>query len=896
MHIIIVAITLFVVWAFFGLRTIHAETLNFGNTLTGIFPGIDTNYSSIYFQYGGNSQVGMLFWTDSDTISPSEPITISGWTQTIRCSTKLNGLYYSNARGQSIWPLDTWNQQKLISGGYTDYLALQTTWWLYTNCVASGTFSINNNAIFGQIDHTISGTQYHIIAGMDYNFSTNTISGATFMNNFLMNNGGSVTGFIYDNYGGIGFVGGTGNGCTTNCSRISGSVCSGFSISTPITYGNNSTINCRWSNPAGYMIQIFTIGGWTQIYVSSTGNTRNTGSSLPAGTYNVSCTAAEGWSCGSWYVLTVNNAIVWSGNSCGLAGNTTIVGVPWTVAQASAITPDYYYSRTTGNISIQVWSNMPSNYQITSPGIINSVAGTYAYSYNPPAVSVINTGTLTLTSGDGQKQITTTFTTGTCTSTSLKRITLDLLAPTTPTLTYPVNGSGICYVGNFNFTRNAASDSGIWISTYNYKIANNPYFSAPIINSSTTWTTFSLNASQLGTGYFSGTYYWEVAAIDGLLQTGAYATGTFTVDINNCSNTGNILIHGTIPRVRNADLNKNYLSDPFTVDNLPWTIIAYISTGVLYINGTWHGTSGYINNGDELNIRLTSSTQYDTTVSSIFYVWPKHATFNLTTRSLTGYIPTSGCNLSTGQKTAISDVFTMLKEAYSGSTQTMMDFVFTMQSMLQDDVTLTDNCSLQYLLDNVDSYIIDNIDQSVDVSDHEAPNCKIYQIEYSDSKQGYTSTNLKKKIYFASRDALTRYIDSKNLWDCRRNTYNELPVFENTAESGSYIAPNGKIYTVKEKTGTGSTSLYYSPDFVKVKYFENIDDLYKIIDANNPVQEIWDHEVDADFTPITYETDNGKEYKIYKTDQGFMSYKLMKVQYFETLQEIESYIAQNNKK
>jgi hypothetical protein len=39
---------------------------------------------------------------------------------------------------------------------------------------------------------------------------------------------------------------------------------------------------------------------------------------------------------------------------------------------------------------------------------------------------------------------------------------------------------------------------------------------------------------------------------------------------------------------------------------------------------------------------------------------------------------------------------------------------------------------------------------------------------------------------------------------------------------------------------------------------------------------------------------NGKEYKIYKTNRWYMSYKLMKVKYYETLSELESYITKQN--
>lgn len=133
----------------------------------------------------------------------------------------------------------------------------------------------------------------------------------------------------------------------------------------------------------------------------------------------------------------------------------------------------------------------------------------------------------------------------------------------------PTNGSGICYVGDSLFSRSGAADSGVGITQYNYKIYSNASMTTLVLNGMTGNTLAYINASALGTGYFTGTYYRSVQAIDALGQTGPALTGTFKVGLEYCTNGGNIMIHGTIPRLRNADLNKEYLSDPFTVDGLP---------------------------------------------------------------------------------------------------------------------------------------------------------------------------------------------------------------------------------------------------------------------------------------------------------------------------------------
>jgi hypothetical protein len=211
-----------------------------------------------------------------------------------------------------------------------------------------------------------------------------------------------------------------------------------------------------------------------------------------------------------------------------------------------------------------------------------------------------------------------------------------------------------------------------------------------------------------------------------------------------------------------------------------------------------------VNNGDELNIKLRSSTQYDTTVSSIFYIGPRYATFHITTKSLTGYTPASGCVLETGQKLIIQNIFDMMKDTYSADQGTLADFLFTIQSMLQDETDLTNNCSLEYLLNTVDSYIMDNLaNAEADESTHKAPNCKEYAIKFVSSRSGYTSPNFKrKKTYFSSREALIRFIDANNPGDCNINTYGDLPEIDNSELSGYYTAPNGKQYQIKDKEGS----------------------------------------------------------------------------------------------
>jgi hypothetical protein len=104
----------------------------------------------------------------------------------------------------------------------------------------------------------------------------------------------------------------------------------------------------------------------------------------------------------------------------------------------------------------------------------------------------------------------------------------------------------------------------------------------------------------------------------------------------------------------------------------------------------------------------------------------------------------------------------MIKDSYDEDENTLDDFLFTMESMIEDELGFIDNCSLEYLLDLTNSYLMDNQDADIDESNHEAPNCKEYEIEYSESREGYTSPNLRVRTYFAAREALIRYIDINN--------------------------------------------------------------------------------------------------------------------------------------
>jgi len=91
--------------------------------------------------------------------------------------------------------------------------------------------------------------------------------------------------------------------------------------------------------------------------------------------------------------------------------------------------------------------------------------------------------------------------------------------------------------------------------------------------------------------------------------------------------------------------------------------------------------------------------------------------------------------------------------------------------MLEDEIDFTNDCNLQYLVDLINDEIGIVLTGSINTGTHSAPNCKEYAVTFDTTKSAYTSPTFKVITYFANRDSLTRYIDSKNPGDCHINSY-----------------------------------------------------------------------------------------------------------------------------
>lgn len=187
-------IGIWLAWLLWLCQTVFSQYIELDNNVfQGFNAGIQNNFSSLLWQYGGNMFVGATYWNTPVTVSPQ---TITVWSQTITgCTQQLRGLYFNNQRWWRMWPLD---QQSLAAMQAIDssYNNLTLTGGLYTNC--SGVTQTN---VYGYIQHNRSGTLFHLIAGVNYNLANNTYTSA--FDSTLQFSNLSAQGHLFDPLGGI---------------------------------------------------------------------------------------------------------------------------------------------------------------------------------------------------------------------------------------------------------------------------------------------------------------------------------------------------------------------------------------------------------------------------------------------------------------------------------------------------------------------------------------------------------------------------------------------------------------------------------------------------------------------------------------------------------------------
>ena len=455
----------------------------------------------------------------------------------------------------------------------------------------------------------------------------------------------------------------------------------------------------------------------------------------------------------------------------------------------------------------------------------------------------------------------------------------DITPPTTPSPTYPLSGEELFFI---TFNWNASTDTWSWLEWYEYQIAEDTSF-VDIINTGFI-TTISGTVGSPNSDFDitrANEYYWRIKAKDRDGNYSARSTTWYfqTIEFGNRDFTN----------TNDANLRTYYDSNTITLEGIkPWlTLWASVDGNwILYKNGTAKWTGTLVQNGDDLYITLRSSNTYDDTVASVLTIANRTAEFAVTTKLESS----NWCSLTPTDEETIQTIFDSLVANYSGEANKFDEFLYTMQSMLADQIDFTNDCNLQYLQDLINSAIGGNLSWSINTGNHIAPNCKEYPVSYDAVKVWYTSPVFKVITYFSNRDSLARYIDSKNPGDCHINTYAVSSwIFTNT-NPNTHTASNGKMYTIQN-----TNQWYTSAEFSTAKYFGTLAGLRNYIDSHNIPQAIRSHQVDTSFSPQTYTAPNGKEYMIYKTDRWYMSYKLIKVRYFSTLSEIQNFIKTNNK-
>ena len=856
-------------------RFIYADSIPFENTLSTMFSWwagwFNTwYYSNTYFKYGGNNFVGIIFWQDIETLSTPQLITINSWAQAIQCTGHLRGIYYNNQRGRRIWPLDTGNLA-ILSWQWTGYETMTMDNGFFTSCIGvSWAYIPLPNEVYGQINHYFSGQIFSMFAGISYDFTGNLISWSVFDHTLRIETWWVHAGHIFDTNGWIAQL----NMNVPRCQNFTSSP------STQISQGSGIALTCYGANVSGYMISIWSginiISSGT-IYTGANSYTRTTWSALATGDYVATCTVLwpngngpQCWSTLSFHVW----AIAWSCNP-NFQGEISFLSYSGSIVLHPSI--GTYYTNRTG-ITIQWAATEPVQYTVTGDFIGSIFTGNYTgnniYDYISRNIILTNTNVW--------NNFSSRYVTGSCNYTdAAKRVYVDTTPPTTPTIITPINGVALCPSTWLNITRTASYDSGAGLSYYKYEVYTNSWMLTGEVTSwtvSNTTTGITLNIALLPLW----TYYMRIVAVDYLDNTTNSPTISFTTSPQYCSSSTGILIVTPVIRLRNVDLDTIYRSDPIWILGLTWPTLLTISKGMLFINNnTWgNGTTGMVSSNDTIYIEMISSNTYDTTVTSELSIAWRTWAFLITTKK-------NNCSLSAAEKLIIENIYTELKDEYHNDISKYTDFLTTFQSMVNDESDLSNNCNLDYLLSLIENDFWS--DEGIDTSNHITPNCKEYSIGYDNNQSAYYAPEMMTRYYFINRESLIRHLDYYNPGDCHINSYGNNSRTADASDPMRHIAPNGKIYHLIWQYGGFSAT-----EFVSAKYFDSMDGIIRYIDLKNPAKEIWTHTVDTSFNPIVYAGPNGREYKIFKTDRWFMSYKLMKVKYYTTLSELKNYINWNN--
>ncbi len=754
------------------------------------------------------------------------------------------------------------------------YGDMTMTGGFYTNCTGISWYSPASNEVYGEIIHNLYGINYYLFAGLSYDFTGNSISGTSFDHTLAISTWGIHNGYLFDTNGGIAEI------------SMNLPYCGNFQLSpSVINPWNTITFLCEGNSIYGYKLDIFN-ASWTMIYYdvvldTGTSHTRYTGNALPTGNYFAACTILLSWSytwpqCANQLPFQVGTGTTpSSGTWCNPNFQAEITFASYNGSVVTNPSLGTYYTNTTG-IVLQRAATEPTNFAISGDFTDSVFTGIYTGTNIFNHLGMVN---ITLLNTNTRNNFSSTYTTGTCSYIdAAKRVYVDTLPPLAPVITAPSTGTAnICPSVPLSVTWTTSLDSWSQLSHYRYEIYNNSGMVTWLVLSWTTTTpSTTLNVSLLPLG----TYYLRVLAVDNVGLSSMSNIVTLNSSAQYCTaGTWIVIVTPTI-RLRNVDLDTVYRSDPIWILGLTGPTLVSIDKGMLFINNTTgsNGTTGLVTSHDTLYIELISSDEYDTTVTSTLTIAGLTGTFSLTTKA-------NDCHLSTTEKLIIQNIYTNLKTQYNGNMAKFSEFLNTFMNMVEDEAEISRSCTLDYLLELIQN----EFDVGIDTSKHITPNCKEYSIGYDTNQMAYYSPDMMNRYYFINRESLIRHLDYYNPGDCHLNTYGDNIWSTENLDTMTHVAPNGKIYHLIWQYGWYSATEFLSP-----KYFDSLEGIKNYINLKNPPQEIWNHTIDRSFIPIIYAAPNGKEYKIYKTNRWFMSYKLMKVRYYSTLSELKSYIDKNN--
>ena len=163
---------------------------------------IQDKFADVHYFTPGNNYQGSFFWLPTVQVLPSVPVLLGADTR--HCTKQLRGLYYSDAWGQRLWPLDPQTLSGLTSldASYSD---VTMTGAFYTSCSnPSNSGSLELYSVYGQMKYTWKGKVFSISMGRRYDVTANaTLSGGPLVSSVQYFNNQTPLGYIYDNISGI---------------------------------------------------------------------------------------------------------------------------------------------------------------------------------------------------------------------------------------------------------------------------------------------------------------------------------------------------------------------------------------------------------------------------------------------------------------------------------------------------------------------------------------------------------------------------------------------------------------------------------------------------------------------------------------------------------------------